>query len=216
MAVAVVVTAAISPPVSHRLGYTPPFGVGRLFEGTETATSVSLFPGAPRIPLTHQALYPRDDPWKAWLADDQTCPGGERTHTPVALQMQAMLCLLNFARARQGLHPLALSRLLSTSAAAKASDIARCGQFEHAACGKEPNRVALDLGYRGSFGENLYMAEGTLVAPRVAIDRWLNSPAHRNNLFRSEWRTTGIAKLSNADVERVRGGVVWVNQFGDY
>jgi uncharacterized protein YkwD len=215
MVVAIAVAVAISPPVSRRLGYTPPFAVSRLFEATETATGVSLFPGAPAITLTHQALYPHGDPWKAWLADGRTCPGGERTDIAAALQMEAMLCLLNFARARQRLRPLALSRLLSTSAAAKASDIARCGRFEHAACGKEPNRAAVDLGYRGSFGENLYMAEGRLVAPRVAVDRWLNSPEHRENLFRSEWRTTGIARLSNADVDRVQGGVVWVNQFGD-
>lgn len=52
------------------------------------------------------------------------------------------------------------------------------------------------------------------MAPRVALDRWLNSPGHRENLFRPEWRTIGIALLPGADVERVRQGVIWVNEFG--
>ena len=58
-------------------------------------------------------------------------------------------------------------------------------------------------------------AEGRWVAPRVAVDQWLNSPGHRENLFRPQWRTVGIGLLRDADFERFEDGVVWVNQFGD-
>ena len=51
--------------------------------------------------------------------------------------------------------------------------------------------------------------------PRVALDRWLNSPGHRENLFHPQWRTLGIARLDDASVEDIDGGVIWVNQFGD-
>ena len=59
------------------------------------------------------------------------------------------------------------------------------------------------------------MAEGRFVVPRVALDRWLNSDGHRENLFRGEWRTVGVALLADAEVEDVRDGVIWVNEFGE-
>lgn len=126
-----------------------------------------------------------------------------------------MLCLLNYAREQQGLAPLQLSALLSASSARKAADIARCGRFEHEACGRPSDEVARHLGYRGSFGENHYVAEGTHVVPRVALDQWPNSDGHRENLFRPEWKTVGIALRPGVEVERIRDGVIWVNQFGD-
>jgi uncharacterized protein YkwD len=58
------------------------------------------------------------------------------------------------------------------------------------------------------------MAESPLTVPRVALDRWLDSPGHRQNLFRPEWQTIGIALPGGANVERVRDGVLWVNEFG--
>jgi len=125
-----------------------------------------------------------------------------------------MLCLINSARRRQRLAPLTLSPVLNAAARAKAQDIAHCGRFEHDACGKPADKVARDAGYRGAFGENLYIAEGGFVLPRVALDQWLNSDGHRENLFRPQWRTTGVALLPGATVERIRDGVIWVNEFG--
>jgi hypothetical protein len=65
------------------------------------------------------------------------------------------------------------------------------------------------------------MSTGRYATPRVAIDRWLNSDGHRENLFRPEWRTTGVALLPHATAHwdknntTVRDGIVWVNQFGN-
>jgi uncharacterized protein YkwD len=65
------------------------------------------------------------------------------------------------------------------------------------------------------------MSTGRYGSPRVAIDRWLNSDGHRENLFRPEWRTTGVALLPHATAHwdkndtTIRDGIVWVNQFGD-
>ncbi len=91
----------------------------------------------------------------------------------------------------------------------------RCDTFAHEPCGRPANHAALEAGYRGAFGENLYVAEGRWVAPRVAVDQWLNSLGHRENLFRPEWRTVGIGVLPDADFDRFDGGVIWVNQFGE-
>jgi uncharacterized protein YkwD len=207
---------AVSPTARDRLGYEPPLGMDSMFRGEgSSGLQMQVVPGGPTFTLNEQPIYGSDDPWKAWLADEQQCPGGENRSAPQSVQVQVQLCLVNFARERQGLPPLRLSRLLSASSAAKASDIVACDDFAHEACGRPADQAVRALGYRGSFGENLYVAEGKLVTPRVAVDRWLNSPGHRENLFRPEWRTIGIARVSDSEVEDVDDGVLWVNQFGD-
>lgn len=161
-----------------------------------------------------QYLYPKNDRWRAWLAGEGRCPGGEDTAAPGRTQVKTMLCLVNYARRKQRLRPLVLSGALSSASSAKARDIARCGVFEHDACGKEAEQAARAAGYEGAWGENLFIASGPFVVPRVAVDRWLNSRGHRRNLFRPAWRTIGIARRARADVGRIRDGVIWVNQFG--
>jgi hypothetical protein len=170
-----------------------------------------VLPGRDR---SQPMLYPNDDRWTAWLADENTCPRGEDAEAPRPVQVQVLLCLVNFARERESLRPLALSSVLSRSAASKAGDIVRCREFRHEACDKSPRQAALAVGYLGAFGENLYMAEGRQAAPRVALAGWLNSDGHRENLFRAQWRTIGISFLGGADIDETRNGVVWVNHFG--
>jgi uncharacterized protein YkwD len=207
----------VSPAGRDRLGFELPFGLGGLVSSSATpgALRIEAIPGGPGVTVGSTRLYARDDPWQAWLADETTCPRGEDASAPVAVQIQVMLCLTNTARQRQGLRPLELSRVLSRSAAAKVADIVRCGRFEHEACGRPADEAARRLGHQGRLGENLYLAEGPFVVPRVALDRWLNSDGHRENLFRPEWMVIGIALHRGADVERVRDGVIWAQQFGD-
>lgn len=208
---------AVSPPVRDRLGYELPFGLEGVFQRDSSPGALRFqpVPGGPSFTLGEQPLYARDDPWRDWLAHESTCPGGENAGPRAEVQVQVMLCLVNYARGRQGLQPLVLLPVLNNAAGAKAAAIARCGTFKHEACGQPADHAARALGYRRSFGENLYMAEGRFAAPRVALDGWLNSKGHRENLFRPEWRTIGIALLPEVDVEPVRDGTVWVNQFGD-
>lgn len=212
--IGLVLLLAASPTVSSRLGYTPPFGVAGLYPGDRS--------GQVRLELApwlvgagdRDSLYARNDPWKASLADEQTCPRGEDRRAAPAVQAQVLLCLVNYARERRGVRPLVLSRVLSRTAASKARDIVRCRDFSHQACGKRTFQAAANVGYRGSLGENLYVAEGARAAPRPALDAWLNSTRHRKNLLAPKWRSIGIALHGGADVERIRNGVVWVNHFG--
>ena len=160
----------------------------------------------------------RHDPWQAWLADERACPGAGSTTAPAGAQRQAMLCLVNYARTRQGLRPLTPSRILNSSAAAKAADIARCQDFRHDACGKRAGQTARALGYRGTWRENLYIGTGWLATPRAAVNAWLQSPGHRATLFQPRLRTSGIAVLARAnggsDGRLIRNGVIWVHQLG--
>jgi uncharacterized protein YkwD len=183
-------------------------------ERGETGLRLELLPGLPAITIGETSLYPENDPWRDLLADEATCPHGEDASATPEVQVQVLLCLLNYARDQQGLGPLTPSSLLGTTASAKAYDIVLCRDFSHEACGKPAFQVADDVGYHGSIGENLYVAEGALTAPRYAVDTWLNSPPHRENLFEPGWRTIGIAMLGGANFDDIEDGVVWVNHFG--
>jgi uncharacterized protein YkwD len=161
---------------------------------------------------------PRDDandPWVAWIAPEAVCPGSEAIDQPAPNEVATMLCLINYARARERLTTLVLTPQLNWASAMKGQDIARCRRFEHAACGKAANQVVIDAGYTGSFGENLFANESEVTAPRDAIDGWLNSPEHRENLFRAEWRTAGLAAIHGAVFDSYQDAVIWVSEFGD-
>lgn len=177
-------------------------------------TKVSLLPGTSSLTLRRESLYWPDDEWTAYLADEGTCPGGERTDLPLVEQANVMVCLVNYARARRGLARLWPVGLLNVSSLAKADKIVRCEDFDHAACGDDPAADARAAGYGGAFGENLYIADGRWGAPRVALDGWLNSPDHRENLFRPQWRTQGIAVETVPRFGDYRDAALWVNQFG--
>ena len=177
-------------------------------------TKVSLLPGLPPIALYRESLYWPNDKWTAYLADETTCPGGERTDLPLAQQVDVMVCLVNYARRQRGLTPLVTVAVLNGSSVAKAERVVRCQEFTHAACGQDPESDARQAGYTGAFGENLYLADGRYGAPRIALDGWLNSPGHRENLFRPEWRTQGIAVQKLARFGQYHDATLWVNEFG--
>jgi len=144
------------------------------------------------------------------LADEAVCPGGDRTDLPVVRQVSTVACFVNFARSRRGLASLVVRSDLNTASLAKASAIGRCQNFAHNPCGGDWTSAVRSTGFIGTFGENLYLASGRWGSPRAAVDSWLNSASHRENLFDQKWREQGIA------LKRVRLGsygavAVWVN-----
>jgi uncharacterized protein YkwD len=177
-------------------------------------TSLSILPGLPALSLGGDGLYPDGDVWQAYLAPERVCPGAERTDLPLSEQADTMACLINYARTKHGLAPLTAVTVLNTSSLAKARKIESCREFVHAPCGENPSADASAAGYRGAWGENLYLADGRWGAARVALDGWLNSDGHRTNLFRPEWRTHGIAAMRLDRFGEHRDVTIWVNQFG--
>ena len=126
-----------------------------------------------------------------------------------------MLCLINYARRQGGLNTLRASTVLSLAASFKDRDIVRCRQFAHAACGRNPRAVADEAGYpQVSWGENLYMGHGARGAPRPALDRWLNSPHHRENLLDPMWTEQGIALKVAKRFSYGFDYAVWASEFG--
>lgn len=175
---------------------------------------ISFFPGLPDVKIGGDGLYEKDDPWREFLADEKTCPGGEDTDAPLARQANTMVCLVNYAREKRGLGPVATMDVLNASSVAKVERIVRCLDFNHDACGEDAAQEIRALGYRGAWGENLYIGGGPYGAPRPALDGWLNSPGHRENLFMTGWTTEGIAVRKVERFGRDRNMTLWVNQFG--
>lgn len=199
--------------VRHQLA-EPPATHGGERQTHAGPTTVSILPGLPGITIRGDPLYARNDPWKAYLANERTCPGGEELDLPLAEQAQVMVCLVNYARRRRGLEPVATNGLLNQTSLLKAGKIERCRDFNHDACGEDAALDARAAGYRGAWGENLFIAEGTWGAPRPALDGWLNSDGHRENLFQPAWRLQGIAVMKIARFGDDRNVTLWVNQFG--
>jgi len=174
---------------------------------------LTIVPGLPSLTLRKGSVYPKNDPWKDYLADERTCPGGERTDLPLDEQANVMVCLVNYARQHHGLSTLAIYPLLNNTSLLKADKIVRCNEFAHDACGEAADVDARAGGYYGAWGENLYIGEERLGAPRVAFDGWLNSPGHRENLFQPGWRSQGIAVMRVAHLGKYSNAILWVNEF---
>ncbi len=157
--------------------------------------------------------------WDRYVAPDSYCPGKDNLGASIAIEEQVELCLLNYARGIKGVGPLNVSPLLMNSAKLKADDILRCEQFAHDACGVDVRQHFSDVGYfrRGlttSFGENLAWGGATAGSPRGALLGWLDSPKHRENLFKPEWTDQGIALVYAPSFRGVASSRIWVSHFG--
>ena len=170
---------------------------------------------SPAKKVSTASLYAQNDPWKQYLASEAICPGGERIDQPLAAQADTVACLVNYARKRRGLRPLVVASILNGASIRKARAILRCGDFAHAPCGGDWTAAVRSTGYKGLFGENLYLASGRFGAPRPAVDAWLNSAAHRENLFGAQWREQGIAVVTLDQFGDHRDAAIWVNVLGD-
>jgi uncharacterized protein YkwD len=58
------------------------------------------------------------------------------------------------------------------------------------------------------------MGTGALGAPRPALDGWLNSPGHRENLLNPIWTEQGIALNDAKHFTYGRDAAVWASEFG--
>src|SRR5262249_39722821 len=124
--------------------------------------ALSLFVGALfALPGSAQA----SGPWDFLLAPESACPGQSDASLPRSQQVMTMVCMYDWARAREGVGGLRVVRQLRASSARKAHDIKRCHQFSHEACGRPAFYWPQHLGFfRGSAGlaENLALGSGNL------------------------------------------------------
>jgi uncharacterized protein YkwD len=146
------------------------------------------------------------------------CPTDAGLDAPVVAQESVMLCLIGDARERFGLSPLAPSTALDTSAVAKSSDLLRCNEFSHTACGREFSFWIRASGYMSAecwrVGENLAWGveeQGTVAS---IFRAWMRSDAHRENIL-GDFEETGI-DLHVGQLGGLTGVHLWTQHFGSH
>ncbi len=119
---------------------------------------------------------------------------------------------INALRQQNGLRPLDLSSVLTTSAQRHSDDMARTGNVDHTGSdGSSIESRIRDAGYGhwrnfGIWGENIY--GGQMADVDAAWNFWINSQVHRANLLNQRYREIGIG------VGRSDNGTYYTLNFG--
>jgi uncharacterized protein YkwD len=154
----------------------------------------------------------------ALVAPTSVCPDQTDVGDAPGVQEQAMRCMTNFARHRDGLHEFGNAVSLEHSAVRKTADIIRCDSFSHYACGRQFTYWMQRSGYLAArcwrAGENIAWGTGTDATVRSIFVSWLHSPEHRHNLL-GRYSQIGIA-LSVGTLKGHRDAHVWTQDFGSH
>jgi uncharacterized protein YkwD len=152
------------------------------------------------------------------VAPTSVCPDQTDLGDSPAVQEQAMRCMTNFARQKDGLGELGNATGLDRSAAEKNHDIVRCDDFSHYACGRQFTYWMQRTGYLAArcwrAGENIAWGTGSYGSVRSIFVAWLHSPEHRANLL-GRYSVIGIA-LEVGNLEGHREAHVWTQDFGSH
>lgn len=102
--------------------------------------------------------------------------------------------LTNEKRAANGLAPLSHNPTLSSAALAKGADMINKDYWAHVAPdGTQPWKFFTDFGYRYRYaGENLARDFSNAAS---AVDAWMASPTHKENLLSSKYKEIGIGVI---------------------
>ncbi len=124
-----------------------------------------------------------------------TVPGPTTQPTPVpatnsAAMQTEMLGYINAERAKENLAPLTLDKALSDGAYLKSKDMVQNAYFDHnSPTYGSPFEMMKSLGINyGYAGENI--AKHTSV--KGAHDGFMNSPGHRANIMKAEYKKVGL------------------------
>jgi uncharacterized protein YkwD len=128
------------------------------------------------------------------------CPDADLTPSASNLRRirTAILCLHNQIRADHRLPALRSNKRLRKAALGHSRDMVRNDYFEHTTPAGitmvdrilKAHYVRGDQGW--SLGENLAWGTGVYGTPRGAVDSWMESPGHRDNILRRAYREVGI------------------------
>ncbi|HEY2480254.1 MAG TPA: CAP domain-containing protein [Solirubrobacterales bacterium] len=151
------------------------------------------------------------------VAPLETCPNQTDPELAAAEQAEVMLCMTNYARAANGLRPLAGSRQLGRAAEQKSNDMINCDEFSHEACGRPFTFWDHRYGYlKGCWrtAENIAWGTGTDSNVRTIFTAWLESPEHHANIL-GPYREIGIG-LRVGNIEGHEAAAVWTQDFGSH
>lgn len=152
--------------------------------------------------------------WETYLAPAAVCAGGKSTASSSSVQARTITCLVNWARAREGLGKLVPRRSLQRAAAMKGRIVAECGQLSHTPCGSDASAEVRAAGYRFTrFGENLFAGPWGKVGPRAVVTAWIRSPSHRANLLDPDYRELGVASAPAPGLLGSGRSILWTAAF---
>jgi uncharacterized protein YkwD len=152
---------------------------------------------------------------------DDRVPASARISSIPALEQQA-LAAINKLRHSKGLTKLKMNAALSLAALGHSQSMAQHGFFRHDGWDGSPFWTRIKPTYRPqhgkywSVGENLVWGAPDLFADE-AVEIWMNSPPHRENLLKPSWREVGLGAvhvLHAPGVYRARDVTILTADFG--
>jgi uncharacterized protein YkwD len=117
--------------------------------------------------------------------------------------------LINRERERMRLSPLGWDDQLADFARSYSVRMARGGFFDHEdRNGNYVNQRAEEAGitHWRRIGENLFVCEGIRNVSGFAVDQWMNSDTHRQNILDRKYNVTGIG------MARDRNGRIYITE----
>lgn len=121
---------------------------------------------------------------------------------------QAVLDLVNKARAKEELPALKANALLTEAARNHSKNMAKQKKLEHVLDEQTPSDRVAKTGYAMvTVGENI--ASGVKLSPRGAHELWMNSPPHKKNILSDEYMEIGIG-MARDD----KGNIYFTQVFG--
>ena len=141
-----------------------------------------------------------------------TCSYGAGWGTPNASEAAQVVSLVNQHRAGLGLTQLGTASVLARAAEWKSGHMAARGYFSHEDQGilvdgapRTFGARARDCGVPGGTGENIAVGQPT---PAAVMQAWINSPGHRANIERPQYRSIGVGVVRNSS-----GRINWTQIF---
>jgi uncharacterized protein YkwD len=115
---------------------------------------------------------------------------------------QQIFSLINDERSKMGLSELEWSESLAALARLHSDDMANVKFFSHR--GSDGSMVddradRLGLGSWRSIGENIAYMRGFDDPASLAVEKWLESPAHRKNLLGPNWKESAVGVAMTED-----------------
>ncbi len=129
-----------------------------------------------------------------------------------SLTQPGIISETNARRKDNGLSALSENQNLDNAAMAKAKDMFKNQYFAHnSPSGITPSGLVVQYGYDYIMtGENLIL--GNFASDKEAVDAWMNSPGHRENILNPKYTEIGAAVMKGT----YEGQTVWigVQEFG--
>ncbi|MGX1854211.1 CAP domain-containing protein [Streptomyces sp. NPDC055299] len=137
-------------------------------------------------------------------------PGGAQTATGTAARFaQKIVELVNAQRAQHGCGPLKVDSHLTTAAQKHSDDMAARNYYEHNTPeGVDPGTRMTNAGFPwSSWAENIFKSPKD---PATAMDGWMKSPGHRDNILNCSYKSTGVGVNLSAN------GPWWTQDFATH